>query len=40
MAIVSGELGVHENMKCRARINLILALAKWHELKGVDFAIY
>jgi len=29
---------VHGEMRCRARIILILALAKWQELRGVCIA--
>ena len=32
-------LGLHDGMRCKARINLILALDKWQEWKRVVFAI-
>jgi len=32
-------LGVHGEMRCRARINLILALAKWQHGEGFNLVI-
>ena len=31
--------GVHEGVRCKARINLILALAKWQVERGSVFSL-